>query len=138
MDKKVAGYIVAPMWRDLMNEVLPTRPVESFIPPAPDDPMIKPVLRGVWQGGLSNLTSGSNQTLETVSGGIHSILYWLNKDDPRGPIPTNPSSDPQFNNWEYSVRAWATMNGVSDSPVTLPVKIQNNIQASSSSTPPQN
>jgi len=121
MDKKVAGYIVAPMWRDLMNQILPNRPVESFVPPIPDEPTIKPVLRGIWRGGISNLSSNSYHTSETISGGIHSILYWVNKDDPRGPIPSNPSDDPQFKNWEYSVRNWVATHGMNDASVELPV-----------------
>jgi membrane peptidoglycan carboxypeptidase len=119
MDKKVAGYIVAPMWRDLMNQILPNRPVESFVPPIPDDPTIKPVLRGIWQGGISTLSNNPNQTFEMVSGGIHSILYWVNKDDPGGLVPTNPADDPQFKNWEYSVRNWVLSHNLRDDPIIL-------------------
>ena len=52
-----------------------------------------------------------NSIQETLSGGVHSILYWLKKDDPLGPPPTNPDDDPQFSHWEYGVRLWATQNG---------------------------
>jgi hypothetical protein len=34
----------------------------------------------------------------------------VNKDDPRGPAPTNPASDPQFLLWEAPVQAWAKKN----------------------------
>jgi len=94
MEKKVAGYIVAPMWRDLMDKILPNLPVENFIPPIPDDPNLKPILRGI------------------LVGEPHSILYWVDKNDPTGPVPTNPGNDPQFNNWEHAVRKWATLNGI--------------------------
>lgn len=120
MAKKVSGLIVAPMWRAFMDEVLKTVPNETFTPPQKEDSYdIKPVLRGKWQGGISNInpdmlnnpdfTYGSIQ--EVISGGVHSILYWVNKDDPRGPIPSNPGSDSQFERWEYGVRLWATNNG---------------------------
>ncbi len=119
MDKKVAGYIVAPMWRDLMNEILPTRPIESFVSPMPEEINTKPVLRGVWQGGISTLENNPNQAMEIVSGGVHSILYWVDKDNPRGSVPFFPGNDSQFKNWEYSVRAWVTGQGIKDSPVSL-------------------
>ncbi len=104
-----------------MDDVLQTVPVETFTKPQSDDSYdLKPVLRGKWQGGISTLTNNSNQNTdpnvpyssvqETLSGGVHNILYWLDKDDPRGPAPTNPQSDPQFTNWEYAVRTWATAN----------------------------
>jgi 1A family penicillin-binding protein len=119
MAKKVSGLIVAPMWRAFMDEVLKTVPVETFTKPQKQDSYdLKPVLRGKWQGGISNLSqTGIDPNIpydsiqETLSGGVHSILYWVNKDDPRGPAPANPSDDPQFIRWEYSVRQWAQTNG---------------------------
>lgn len=117
MAKKVSGLIVAPMWRAFMDEVLKKDPGNSFTKPQKEDSFgIKPVLRGKWQGGISNITDNStidpnNPQTEYLSGGVHSILYWVNKDDPRGSQPSNPSADPQFDHWEYSVRNWATKNG---------------------------
>jgi hypothetical protein len=40
---------------------------------------------------------------------IHSILYWLSKDDPLGPRPENPDDDPQFANWETAVLNWVKL-----------------------------
>jgi len=42
---------------------------------------------------------------------IHTILYYVNKDEPFGDPPQNPSSDPQFLNWETSIRKWAQTSG---------------------------
>ncbi|MBI1974518.1 MAG: PBP1A family penicillin-binding protein [Candidatus Zambryskibacteria bacterium] len=44
MEKKVAGLIVSPMWRELMDKILPNLPQESFFPPekeqiAPNKPL---------------------------------------------------------------------------------------------------
>ncbi|MFZ2484523.1 MAG: transglycosylase domain-containing protein [Minisyncoccia bacterium] len=86
MEKKVAGLIVSPLWREIMDKVLPTMATESFIKPEQEDKsLLKPVLRG------------------EMGTDIHSLLYWIDKDDPRGPQPQNPSADPQFQNWEYGV-----------------------------------
>jgi len=92
MVKKIAGFIVAPMWRKVMDGILPSFPIETFGDPTPTDPNIKPILRGDWQSDPS---------------GIHDILYFVDKNNPLGPYPSNPASDPEFNNWEASVRDWS-------------------------------
>ena len=97
MEKKVSGLVVAPLWREYMEQILPQFPVETFMPPEPEDLSdLKPILRGDWS-----------------TGGVHSVLYWAEKDNPRGPVPQNPSNDPQFLNWEYSVGRWAALNSLS-------------------------
>lgn len=112
MEKRVAGFIVAPLWNEFMQVALQSEnyrhtpfPVPSPEPLPPDAPN---VLRGIWLGNIGVGTSTSQTT------SIHSILHWINKENPRGPSPSNPSSDPQYDLWEYSVRAWATAQGVSD------------------------
>ena len=91
MEKKVAGLIVSPLWRELMDKVLPSLAFESFIKPEPEDPsLLKPILRG------------------ELGTEIHSILYWVDRNDPRGPLPQDPSSDPQFQNWEYGIKLWTS------------------------------
>ena len=37
----------------------------------------------------------------------HSILYWIDKDNPRGDAPKQPQKDPQFSAWEKGVQKWA-------------------------------
>lgn len=118
MEKKVAGFIVAPMWRAFMNQALAKTPNEQFEEPLLEDPTtLKPSLSGIWQGG--EFATSSNGT-KMVTGGVHSILNWVNKDDPRGPRPENPESDPQFDRWEYSIRIWAQERGLhTDLPFNL-------------------
>jgi 1A family penicillin-binding protein len=41
---------------------------------------------------------------------IHNILYYVNKDDPRGDSPADPAQDPQYNNWEFSTSVWLAQN----------------------------
>lgn len=43
---------------------------------------------------------------------IHSILYWVKKDNPRGDIPVNPAIDSQYIYWEYPVRNWVQQQGL--------------------------
>jgi penicillin-binding protein 1C len=118
MAKKVSGLIVAPMWRAFVDEILKDIPNEQFTNPTNEDSYdLKPVLRGKWEGGISSIIQSPDNPIpygsiqETLSGGVHSILYWVYKDNPRGAIPSSPQDDPQFQNWEYSVRKWATEHG---------------------------
>lgn len=102
MEKKVAGFIVAPMWRAFMDQALAKIPNEQFEEPLVEDrAQLKPALQGIWQGGKFE----NNNSV--VVGGVHSILNWVNKDDPRGEYPINPNYDSQFERWEYGVRKWA-------------------------------
>ena len=118
MQKKVAGFIVAPIWRAFMDQVLARIPNEQFEEPLIEDQnTLKPVLQGIWQGGML-ATSTLNQTV--LTGGVHSILNWVDKDNPRGEYPENPNLDPQYERWEYSVRVWAQEHGLSaDKPVII-------------------
>ena len=38
----------------------------------------------------------------------HCILYYVDKDNPRGEYPQNPSTDSQYKNWEASVAYWVS------------------------------
>ena len=119
MQHNVAGLIIAPIWGAFMSQAVKDLPVEGFVPPPTPLTEGKPVLRGIWQGG-------SSYTIDTISGklatqytpdetrqeiikqNVHTILYWLNKDDPSGVSPIDPNQDSQFQYWEYGVRKWLT------------------------------
>ena len=121
MEKKVAGFIAAPLWHAVMEEALKTykgSTFNSFIPQ--DEP--KPVLQGEWRGGVTysiDSITGKRATINTpkelikekVLTSVHSILYWLDKNNPLESKPLNPESDPQFRLWEQPIQAWAQRNG---------------------------
>lgn len=90
-----AGMLTAaPIMQRFMNFALPKFADEEF--PEPEIPIVaKPMLSGRY------VAAGPGGIPE-----VHTILYYVNKDDPLGPLPKNPASDPQFVNWEISVRAW--------------------------------
>ncbi|MEK7084925.1 MAG: penicillin-binding transpeptidase domain-containing protein, partial [Patescibacteria group bacterium] len=124
MEKKVAGLIAAPMWRAFMEEILKDLPVEAFIPTSVSRPK-KPILHGEWRGGRAFVVDKASGKLATdftpeemreerVIPEVHSILYWVNKEDPLGAPPSNPAADPQFNNWDAGVRKWAETQGYLD------------------------
>lgn len=95
MVHKIAAFIVAPMWHEFMAYAIQKYPADPFTPPAPDpdEDSLSPILRGQWNVDPSR--------------GIHDILYWVNKDNPRGGTP-NPWGDVQFPYWDYPVQLWAS------------------------------
>ena len=121
IEKGGAGVAAAgPIWHDFMIAALKDNPIESFSKP---DPVIseKPILNGQYQiqvklkinknNGLLATGKTPPELLEEKSfTEIHEILWWLNKNDPQGPVPENPKSDSQFNNWEKSLQNWLSNN----------------------------
>lgn len=117
MQHQISSLIISPVWGAFISQVAKNFPPAEFKAPPPPLTDNKPVLRGIWQGGVSywkDAISGKVATqytpLETrqevVFNNVHSILYWVNKDNPQGPAPTNASADSQYANWEYAVRKW--------------------------------
>lgn len=89
IDKRSAGSVISPMWNAFMSEYFKLHPeIEYFesAPPIPED--ANPILRGIW----------CSQT-----GGIHSILYYINKNNPKEFSP-GQTSDPQFPLWEGAIQ----------------------------------
>jgi len=126
MEKRVAGFIVAPMWHEIMEYTLSKTPKENFI--APDKlPAEKAVLRGEWRGGKEyeiDKISGKLATIYTpeetkekrVVQEIHSIIFWLKGSD-----------DSQFKNWESVVKNWAQQKGLIDQNENLIPKLYDDI-----------
>ena len=93
MEKRIAAFIIAPMWHEIMEFALQKYPSETFTPPAPENPeVLPPVLRGSWNTDATQ--------------GVHEILYWLDKDNPRSGQRGDPN-DSQFALWEFPVAMWA-------------------------------
>jgi len=112
MEKKVAGLIVAPLWRRFFAGALDRFPSEKFIAPEPTVSELPPVFRGFSDGGKSYFIDKISRKLATeftppdlkeerVVKQIHSILYWLNR-----------FTDPQFPLWEEPIRQWVSRNGI--------------------------
>jgi 1A family penicillin-binding protein len=115
--KKGGVALAGPIWNEVITESLKNLPIESFDKPDPINPQLPPILRGFWQGGDTFIT-------DTLSGGIateytpestkkeqsitnvHTILYWIDKNNPLGPRPLYPQKDSQYTNWEYGIRNW--------------------------------
>ena len=123
MEKKVAGFIIAPLWNAFMLEVFKDLPVEKFRAPREEnDTTLSPLLRGFSEGGESyfiDSISGKRATeftppelrQEKVFVNTHSILYWIDRKNPREGALENPGKDPQFKAWEHAVSLWRQKEG---------------------------
>lgn len=138
MEKKVAGFIIAPLWNEFMREALVIRPEEHFKKPASTEQKdLKPVMKGFWQGGESYVIDTITGKLATkytpeeleeekVVRNVHTILYWINKNDPLEEAPEYPARDPQFSLWEYGVALWKDRMGIEDETVdVIPTEYDN-------------
>jgi len=123
------SVLAAPIWHDFMARVLGGTPAENF--KAPDDYKTgKPILDGqiplqvVKVDKSSGLLATSSTPPELIeerrATAHHNILFYVDKNDPRGLVPTDPTKDPQFNLWEAAVQKWASQNA-STSTSTLPI-----------------
>ena len=123
MQKKVAGFIIAPLWNAFWNSASSTLITERFPSPQPILNTVKPALRGIWYGGqiykidkisgkLATEFTPSDLIEERVIPNPHEILFWVDKNDPTGKIPTNPYGDSQFLLWEIPVEKWIAENGL--------------------------
>ncbi len=128
------GNAAAPIWNHYMSRVLGDTPVETFKKPV-DIKTGKPAIDG-------ELDFKQTVKIDTVSGLLatehtpekyikeveyqadpHCILYYINKEDPLGEAPEDPSQDPQFNSWEKAVQNWARENEFSStSSIEIPTK----------------
>jgi len=95
MVKSIAGFIAVPMWREVMLYALSKYPRMYFGEPSPIPTSVPSLLQGNWR------TPDEQENIIP-----HSLLYWTDKNNPRGPALINPSQDPQFPYWEYGVSSW--------------------------------
>jgi len=95
-----------PTWHAFMQQALTNQPTGTFARPDPTNPT-KPILAGNY---LYN-----NQ--------LHTILYYVDKNNPDGPPPTNPDADSQFHNWETDLLAWASENMANFKDYNQPVSV---------------
>ncbi len=143
MKKGADGSVVAaPIWNEYMRRALSKSPVEQFTPPDPIN-TDKLILNGK-QPTITVRVNRSNGKLATdktppelieerVFPQVHSILFWVDKDNPLGPAPTNPEADPQFTNWETAVQ---TAVEIGPKPPTEQDDSLSTIPAPATSTPP--
>ena len=121
--KKGGVSVAGPIWNKFISMALQTLPDERFEKPnLENDPeILKPVLRGLWQGNenffidkislklATELTPGETKEEKVVTN-VHSILYWIDRSNIMGAPPINPEDNPQFSHWEIPIQNWWVQN----------------------------
>ncbi len=125
MNRGAAGAVVAaPIWHEYMKQVV-VGPAEPFNTPRAND-SDKPILKGELEGETKFKIDSHTKKLipetcidtypeefiiEKTFRVVHNILYYINKDAPRGDAPADPTSDKQYDRFESPVKRWADENG---------------------------
>ena len=92
MVKSGSSLVAAiPIWSQFLKEALPLFPQGEELAKSNGPTTGKPFIDGN----------------PSPDGQFHNELFWVDREDPTGPPPSDPASDPQFANWEYAVQAWA-------------------------------
>jgi 1A family penicillin-binding protein len=108
--------VAAPIWQEFMSQSLANTPIEKFTPP---EPIIieKPILKGEIPGEIeleidqasgklaTELTPESQKITKTFKE-YYPLLYYVDKDNPRGEKPLNPLADPQYDYWQEGIKEW--------------------------------
>ena len=119
------SYVASPIWHEFMQKALANYNVEQFPKYTPVETG-KAVLDGTLDQKmkisvckikkdtycLANDSCPSDTEEKKSFIDSHSILYYVNKDNPLGDSPNYPSSDPQFNAWEDAVKKYLKDNKV--------------------------
>ncbi len=88
INKKIAGFVVAPVWHKFMDVVFKNTPIEYFPAPPVINTDTLPVLRGVY------CPSGDISTILKFIGGMGNSVGGYN--------------DSQYNLWDTPIKIWAT------------------------------
>lgn len=114
------SVVAAPIWNEFMKRSLGDGPIETFNPwsgektgKAAIDGEInysKKIIINKETGLPANTDIPEELKVETEVFNHHSILFYVDRADPLGPEPEDPSQDPQFNTWEEAIKAWAKKN----------------------------
>ncbi len=121
--------VAAPIFRSFLDKALVNTPIEEFPKYNPDDEIgdgdgktNKPMLNGKLELKenlkvckipdkkneycLANKYCRDKDVDKKDFVSDHDILYYVNRDDPRGSTPDKPDRDAQYKNWEQGVTDW--------------------------------
>lgn len=113
---KAGGSIGAgPIWNGFMKRVMEGKPIETF-----QSPEIAQTGKAVLDGEIGSTTVTIDRTSgklateftpdsyreEKTYAQYHSILHYVDRDDPLGPVPEKPENDEQYTAWEAAIQKW--------------------------------
>ncbi|MDD3284020.1 MAG: PBP1A family penicillin-binding protein [Patescibacteria group bacterium] len=119
------SVVAAPIWNAFMREALKDIPKTGFAGYDRKE-ISKPMLGGAMMqetkvridsssGLLATENTPPGSIIEKTFNKIHNILHYINREDPLGSIPEDPSVDPNYFSWEEAVVKWAKENNIETS-----------------------
>jgi len=123
MYEKASGSVVAaPIWHEYMKRVLGDTPIEVFKEPEEyktgkdiidgEVPLDK-VKIDISSGLLATDSTPPELIEERIAPSHHSILYYVDTEDPLGKRPNSPENNSQFELWEEAISIWRGENATS-------------------------
>lgn len=116
------SVVAAPIWRAFMDEAIKNVNLGKFPKYEPAEDIEKDVLNGIVRIEedvkvceipgeddkycLSNDYCPEDKEKKKDFADVHSILYWVNKDNPQGDELEHPEEDPQYEEWERGVKEY--------------------------------
>jgi hypothetical protein len=121
--------VAAPIWRAFLDKALSNYSMEEFPKYNPDDEIgegdgktNKPMLSGKLEEEkdikvceipgedgkycLANKYCPDDEEEKKDFVSPHGILYYVDREDPRGPAPKDPEKDPLYKNFEKGIEEW--------------------------------
>lgn len=92
MAKEPGVVLAAPIFHKFMEIAMLEYPSQNF-----EEPVYATSQKPILDGELNKEE-------------IHSILYYVDKNDPQGPAPMSPESDSQYTRWEEGIKNWLLLN----------------------------
>ena len=118
MTKSAGGFSASgPIWNAFMKRALEKSNIETFTPPV-IKATGKPILDGKLaastviidkiSGKLATEFTPTSQKEERTFAEFHSLLHYVDRSNPIGDPPKDPSSDPYYEQWEIGIKNWIT------------------------------
>lgn len=116
MSKGADGSVIAaPIWNTFFSRAAAGTPAEFFI--EPEIPLTgKNILDGQMPGQTVEIDKASGKLATEYTPAsfretktfaeYHDLLFYVNKDDPTGANPDDPTTDPMFVPWETALQNW--------------------------------
>jgi 1A family penicillin-binding protein len=121
--------VAAPIWHDFMDKILKDTPIEEFKKPEIEETGVNiidgklPVTRvriDKTTGQVADeYTSPSLIEYKEITN-HHSILHYIDKNNPLNGKVENPENDPQYNLWEEAIIDWVERTSTSTEEIIIP------------------
>jgi len=118
-------FVAAPIWHAFMEKALQNYAIDQF-PKYNQQDTGKKVLDGKLKATrdikvckipdtkdeycLASDNCPSDKQDKKKFSNARSILYYVDKDDPQGDSPSDPTNDPQYENWEKAIKKYLKKN----------------------------